>query len=906
MVGGSVEGPGYRSFRILFERGAVGLLSDAELIERFLDRGSAGAESAFAALVERHGPMVLSACRRALGDPHDAQDAFQATFLTLARRAGSIRNRDSLASWLFGVSCRVSARMRARRARRRAAEGRAGTLRTVSEATVSPAGAPDWAELHEELARLPEAYRAPTVLCYLEQLTNEEAAARLRLPVGTVKTRLRRARDLLRSRLAHRGEASAMAMVAALRPDPSASAAAQRLSVETARIAVIGLSSLSDSAIPPAVAALCRGVLHSTLAAKCAIGAAGLLVAASTVGFLSAPGDGPPPRPRVPDPIQKEADRPPPAAVDDGPGPGMTPRDDPGPGAPGPVEGPDPGPGDGSTSFGEVIATPDGEAPTPLPPVESSPGAVPAREPSVEAPVLTGITIDGDLSDWPRSMARYAIEQNLGIVPPSAVGQGYLEGEPPPASDLSASFAAGYDPGEQLLYLAVIVRDETLIVGNASHLDTDAVEVYVDGLRGERRVPAQADLELPELPVQQYVAIPGEGRVFGVPQPTNPILLGGDLTQTRTTMAFRREGEVTTYEWAIQVFDRYPGMPTRLIPGKRIGFDVAVADRDSAVTTPGGFDEPDHNRLAWIYWGPRWSRMKKLDAGALGELILGGQPTPAPPEPEEAGPTRVPSIEAAPLSGVEIDGDLSDWPGDLARHPIDHIHILPNHYGWNGLEGADLTTSPDLSAAFSVAYDPDADLVYLAVVVRDDRLVVGHQGFWDTDAVEVYVDGRRSEDKAGIAGREEEVDASEFPLLQYIGLPGGEGPVYGVRRSAGRDRGPENPILMFGDIGRTGSRMASRRSGGLTTYEWAVRPYDRYPDRPTDLVPGVRIGLDVAVADKDAPATTDAPQSEPVAERSAWLSWFPEYHGLRYLDASNLGELRLVGRPPPSGEAVDD
>jgi RNA polymerase sigma factor (sigma-70 family) len=156
------------------DAGAAGGLSDRELLERFTDRGGEAAEAAFAALVERHGPMVLRACRSTLRDPHDAQDAFQATFLLLARRAGSLWVRDSLGPWLHSVACRVSAGARTAEARRRAFEQRAArrpALRPGEEARddLGPA-------LHEEVERLPERLRAPVVLCYLEGLTHEQAA----------------------------------------------------------------------------------------------------------------------------------------------------------------------------------------------------------------------------------------------------------------------------------------------------------------------------------------------------------------------------------------------------------------------------------------------------------------------------------------------------------------------------------------------------------------------------------------------------------------------------------------------------------------------------------------------------------------------------------------------------------
>lgn len=265
--------------------------------------------------------------------------------------------------------------------------------------------------------------------------------------------------------------------------------------------------------------------------------------------------------------------------------------------------------------------------------------------------------------------------------------------------------------------------------------------------------------------------------------------------------------------------------------------------------------------------------------------------------------SRLRSTEAPALSGIAIDGDLSDWPSTIARHPIDNLQILPPYYGPNGLEGADLTTSPDLSASFSVGYDPIRNLIYVAVVVRDDRHIIGHQGFWDTDAVEIFVDGRHSEATAPRFDEEdaETINAGDLAVLQYIGIAG-EGPIYGVKRSAGELRGPDNPILMFGNIKKTCTRMEYRRERGLTVYEWAIEAFDHYPDRPTKLTPGKKIGFDVGVADKDAPATTSAPQDEPVSERVAWVSWWPGYYGPRYFNAADMGEIILGPLP----DDVDD
>jgi RNA polymerase sigma factor (sigma-70 family) len=175
-------------------------MSDTQLLEQFLAENDG---IAFRSLIDRHGPMVLAVCRSVLGGSHDVEDAFQTTFLVLVRNASTIRSRDSLGPWLHRVALRVSQRTRATASQRRAREKR----RSRSEAV--PAS--DQAELisrpvlHEELNRLPDRYRLPLVLCYLEGKTNEQAAAQLHWPVGTVKGRLWRARSQLRERLIRRG-----------------------------------------------------------------------------------------------------------------------------------------------------------------------------------------------------------------------------------------------------------------------------------------------------------------------------------------------------------------------------------------------------------------------------------------------------------------------------------------------------------------------------------------------------------------------------------------------------------------------------------------------------------------------------------------------------------------------------
>jgi RNA polymerase sigma factor (sigma-70 family) len=178
-------------------------MTDAQLLDWYLSRRDEAAEAAFEELVIRHGPMVLRLCRSVLQDAHDAEDAFQAVFLVLANRAGSIRRGGSIASWLFGVANRVASRARARAGRRRKVE------RCAAEQTVegfSPREIdPDWEILHEEIGRLPERLRGPVVLCALEGMSYGAAARRLEVSEATVRGRLVRARERLRQGLTRRG-----------------------------------------------------------------------------------------------------------------------------------------------------------------------------------------------------------------------------------------------------------------------------------------------------------------------------------------------------------------------------------------------------------------------------------------------------------------------------------------------------------------------------------------------------------------------------------------------------------------------------------------------------------------------------------------------------------------------------
>jgi RNA polymerase sigma-70 factor (ECF subfamily) len=166
-------------------------LTDGQLLGHYIEQRD---EAAFEALVRRHGPMVLGVCRRILGNVHDAEDAFQAAFLVLVRKAGSVVPREMIANWLHGVARQTAVKARAVSARRYRREQAFAELPDAAASQDEPEA--DWQGLlDEELSRLPEKYRAPIVLCDLEGKTRKDAARQLGWPEGTVSGRLSRARS---------------------------------------------------------------------------------------------------------------------------------------------------------------------------------------------------------------------------------------------------------------------------------------------------------------------------------------------------------------------------------------------------------------------------------------------------------------------------------------------------------------------------------------------------------------------------------------------------------------------------------------------------------------------------------------------------------------------------------------
>jgi RNA polymerase sigma factor (sigma-70 family) len=246
--------------------GAARDAPDEELLTRFVaDRD----EAAFAALVHRHGAMVLGVCRRVLRDADRAEDAFQATFLVLVRKAASIGRPGRLGNWLYGVAYRTALKARGRRDRLWAREKPLVDV-TPAEAAVNPADREELlAALDEELHRLPERYRSPVVLCYLQGKTREEAARTLGCPRETLATRLLRARERLRGRLARRGVGlSGSLFAAALSPSDSLAAVPHALVDATVRGAVSSVSTSAASAALARAVAWIRGVAISMSATK--------------------------------------------------------------------------------------------------------------------------------------------------------------------------------------------------------------------------------------------------------------------------------------------------------------------------------------------------------------------------------------------------------------------------------------------------------------------------------------------------------------------------------------------------------------------------------------------------------------------------------------------------------------
>jgi RNA polymerase sigma factor (sigma-70 family) len=275
-MGNAASDPILQVLQRVVEDQRVAELPDQELLERF----TAGRDqAAFLTLLRRHGPMVLSVCRALLPHEADAEDAFQATFLVLAHKAGSIRLTSALGCWLHGVAYRTARRAQAAFARRQKHERRA------SQREAYPPEDWTWREvqrvLHEELSGVSERYRAPLTLCYLQGRTLEEAAARLGLARGTLKARLERGRGLLRARLMRRGLGPAAALLTSAWPASARAGLPPEFLRCTAEAALrVAAGQAAAGLISPQAAALTEGVRNAMLISRLKATTASLAVLA--------------------------------------------------------------------------------------------------------------------------------------------------------------------------------------------------------------------------------------------------------------------------------------------------------------------------------------------------------------------------------------------------------------------------------------------------------------------------------------------------------------------------------------------------------------------------------------------------------------------------------------------------
>jgi RNA polymerase sigma factor (sigma-70 family) len=302
----------------IFRGETVSGLSEWQLLERYLEGRD---EIAFEALVARHGPMVLRVCRRMLADTNDVEDAFQATFLVLVRRARQLAPRDAIGPWLHGVAARVALRARSETARRRRLAPIACDLADAAAAAEPALADRELGEvLERELAQLPTKYRAPVVLCYLEGQTHEQAARELAWPLGTVKGRLARARDLLRGRLARRGLTPTAGAFALVLSRDSSAAVGRDLLDRTVKAALdLSLGRATSQVVSTSIASLVEGVLTSMMLTKLKWGGAAVLLSALALtgaGVMARQSAGPEPeqpraaRGRVVDFAKAEAPKP--------------------------------------------------------------------------------------------------------------------------------------------------------------------------------------------------------------------------------------------------------------------------------------------------------------------------------------------------------------------------------------------------------------------------------------------------------------------------------------------------------------------------------------------------------------------------------------------------------------------
>ena len=359
--------------------------------------------------------------------------------------------------------------------------------------------------------------------------------------------------------------------------------------------------------------------------------------------------------------------------------------------------------------------------------------AAPARahlgDARIVAPIVNGIAIDGDLSDWPAQMEQYPILNHGQAYGPTDIDDADLSA----SDDLTPQFKIGYDPEEQLIFLAITVRDDVHDVQDYNRVFRDGVEIYVDGDHSGG-VPnignSLATATGPQL--LQYVGIAADQKHYSDPGHNYNLRLA-DIRQTRTRMAYDRRGDITTYEWVIQAFDHYPEHPTQLFPGKTIGFDVVVVDNDG-----------DGGNTAWVCWGAPYAPYKNGNADLLGDVVLGYSEAEGTAKRGLIAGAATDAAEKTPVANLALVAYRGDQPAGMTYTDPDGrygLYLLPGDYtlklqpgqGYK-MASADLTVEIGAEVRADLAPTP---ILLPAALEKSAALYAALQTYKDSSAVEI-------------------------------------------------------------------------------------------------------------------------------------------------------------------------
>ncbi|MFH2052620.1 MAG: redoxin domain-containing protein [bacterium] len=376
------------------------------------------------------------------------------------------------------------------------------------------------------------------------------------------------------------------------------------------------------------------------------------------------------------------------------------------------------------------------------------------------APVRTGIQVDGDLGDWPAATAWQPILHHGQAYGPTDIDKADLT----TSADLSPSFAAGWDPVEGLIYVAVRVRDDTVAVSAEDFQSTDACEVIVEGPHLGQQLPSWSTAS--DSPGLVYVMWPPGGSYGpGLNSPditANPNLMGGDITGTKTRGAYARRGDVSIYEWALEAYDHYPDQATKLELGKTVGFEIFVADKDRPA---------DHAAiLTWAAFGTN----KRQNTQLLGNLVL----IQSGADLGALVVTAIDKKERKPLAGLELGAWQDSTAAGGARSDAAgkaRIQLLPGTYtvrlqrgqGYQPAETAAVTVTAGGETEVQLAAAP---IEVPQVLKRAAAVYQGLQAYRDTTATEVHMV------RAGMDNRMGMPMAFALARPNRLRLEGGMGP----------------------------------------------------------------------------------------------------------------------------------